>query len=154
MAPSRFQRIVAAIDGSPPGNEALEVAIDLASRYGSALTILAVAPIIPVYIAPTEPLVPAEIPSTDLPRYRKIVEAALQQARAGGVKNATGVAYEGVVVDQILDHLEKHPTDLVVVGSRGLSVAKRILLGSVSTAIVTHAPCPVLVVRGSVTTPA
>ncbi|MGD0250951.1 MAG: universal stress protein [Thermoplasmata archaeon] len=39
-----------------------------------------------------------------------------------------------------------------MVGSRGLSTARRILLGSVSTALVNHAPCPVLVVRPPATT--
>ena len=49
--------------------------------------------------------------------------------------------------------LEQNPTDLLVVGSRGLSAARRLLLGSVSTALVNHAPCPVLVVRPPVTKP-
>ncbi len=71
----------------------------------------------------------------------------MKRATKAGVASVTGVTYEGVVADEILSHLERHPTDLLVVGSRGLSMAKRILLGSVSTAVVTHAPCPVLVVR-------
>jgi nucleotide-binding universal stress UspA family protein len=52
-------------------------------------------------------------------------------------------------VDEILAFLYQHPTDLLVLGSRGLSAARRLLLGSVSTAMVTHAPCPVLVVRSA-----
>jgi nucleotide-binding universal stress UspA family protein len=148
---SHFPTIAAAIDGSPQGHAALDAAIDLAQHYGSELTVLAVAPIIPVYVAPAEPLVLGGVPTSDLPRYRELVEAAVKQARAAGVKSVSGVAYEGVVVDEILMHLEKQAPSLVVLGSRGLSTGKRILLGSVSTAVVTHAPCPVLVVRGEVT---
>lgn len=149
-APS-FRRIAVAIDGSPRAAEALDYAIDLARRYGSDLTVVGVAPLIPVYIAPTEPMIPATMPVSELGRYREIIGQAVARARAGGVTSVTGVAYEGVVVDELLTHLEKHASDLLVVGSRGLSTAKRILLGSVSSAVVANAPCPVLVVRSSVT---
>ena len=130
------------------------MAIDLARRYGSELSVLAVAPIQSVLVAPNEPLVAATIPPSDAPRFQKIVEDAVQRAEAAGVSAVTGLCDEGVVTDQILAHLEDHPSDLLVIGSRGLSAAKRLLLGSVSTAMVTHAPCPVLVVRPRPTKPA
>ncbi|HXQ48156.1 MAG TPA: universal stress protein, partial [Thermoplasmata archaeon] len=65
-----------------------------------------------------------------------------------------GICEDGVIVDELLALLEQHPIDLLVIGSRGLSTARRLLLGSVSTAMVTHAPCPVLVVRTPATKPA
>jgi nucleotide-binding universal stress UspA family protein len=153
MTSPTVRRIAVAIDGSTHASAALDWAIDLARRYGSELTVVAVAPIVPVFIAPTEPIVPASIPPSEIGHYRETVEAALRRAKDAGVAGASGVAYEGVVVDELLDHLEKHPVDLFVMGSRGLSTARRILLGSVSTAIVAHAPCPVLVVRPPLTKP-
>ncbi len=153
MPEERFRRITVAIDGSAFGESALACAIDLARHYGSQLVVLTVAPIIPVYVPSTEPYVPAPLPDGELPRYREYVEAAVHQAEAAGVAAVTGICEEGVVVDEILTHLEQHPTDLLVVGSRGRSAARRILLGSVSTAMVTHAPCPVLVVRPLPTPP-
>ncbi len=154
MAPPSFRRITVAIDGSSNGDAALDAAIDLAHRYGSDLVIVSVAPLIPVYISTSEPYVPAAVPPSEIGHYREIVEAAVKKAEAAGVATVTGVSYEGVVVDEILSHLEQHPTDLFVIGSRGLSTAKRILLGSVSSAVVNHAPCPVLVVRPVPTKPA
>ncbi len=147
MSAPTFQRITVAVDGSEHANAALDVAVDLAKRYGASLTVVGVAPLIPVYIAPTEPLTPGIVPPSDLPQYREIVEAAVKRAKAAGLPSVSGVAKEGVVVDELLDHAEAHPTDLIVVGSRGLSTTKRIFLGSVSSALVAHAPCPVLVVR-------
>jgi nucleotide-binding universal stress UspA family protein len=91
------------------------------------------------------------VPASEIGHYQKIVEAAVKRSETGGVSSVTGVSYEGVVVDEILNHLEVHPTDLFVIGSRGLSTAKRLLLGSVSSAVVNHAPCPVLVVRPTTT---
>ena len=153
MAEERLQRITVAIDGSPYGAAALEFAIDLARHYGSQLVILAVAPIVSVYVPSNEPYIPAALPEGEMPRYRAFVDAAVKQAESAGVSAVTGICEEGVVVDEILSHLEHHPTDLLVVGSRGRSAARRILLGSVSTAMVTHATCPVLVVRPTTSTP-
>jgi nucleotide-binding universal stress UspA family protein len=149
-APS-FRRITVATDGSANAEAALDYAIDLAHHYGSDLVVLSVAPIVPVYISSTEPFVPAGVPPSEIGHYREIAEAAVKRAEAAGISSVTGVSYEGVVVDEILGHLDQHPTDLFVIGSRGLSTAKRLLLGSVSTAIVNHAPCPVLVVRPATT---
>ncbi len=153
MSDVAFGRIAVATDGSDTADGAVATAIDLARRYASELLILAVAPLAPVYASPNEPFVPPTVPESTVPRYREIVEHAVARAQEAGVENVTGVCEEGVVVDEILARLAQNPADLLVVGSRGLSTAKRILLGSVSTALVTHAPCPVLVVRPKVTKP-
>jgi nucleotide-binding universal stress UspA family protein len=151
----RFHRITVAIDGSAIAHEALVVGIDLAQRYGSELEIIAVAPILPVVVSAAEqPYVSVNVTQSDVGRYRAIVDRAVKDAQAAGVGSVTGLAEEGVVVDELLSLLEKHPPDLLVVGSRGLSTAKRLLLGSVSDALVHHATCPVLVVRAPSTTPA
>ena len=142
-----FRRIAAATDGSETAAAALSVAIDLARRYSADLLVIAVAPLPPVFSAPNEPLVPAAVPTNPIPHYRGLVDAAVAQARSAGVTNVTGVCEEGTVVEEILAQVAAHGSDLLVVGSRGLSAARRLLLGSVSTALVTHAPVPVLVVR-------
>jgi nucleotide-binding universal stress UspA family protein len=80
-------------------------------------------------------------------RYRSLVDAAVKQAQEAGLSAVTGVCHEGVIVDEVLSFLDLHPVDLVVVGSRGLSATRRLLIGSISSALVAHAPCPVLVVR-------
>jgi nucleotide-binding universal stress UspA family protein len=147
MTSRRYSRIAVAIDGSEIGHEALATAIDLAHEYGAALDILSVAPIGPVYATSNAPYIPPDFPESNLAYYRGVVDAAVAEARTAGVAAVTGLVEEGVVVDEILTVLDQHPPDLLVVGSRGLSTAKRILLGSVSTALVTQAPCPVLVVR-------
>jgi nucleotide-binding universal stress UspA family protein len=147
MSAPTFQKIAVAVDGSDHAKHALDIAIDLAVRYSAALTVVGVAPLVPVYIAPAEPLSPGIVPPSDLPRYRDIVDAAVKHAKAAGLASVSGVAKEGVVVDELIDYLDAHPMDLAIVGSRGLSTTKRIFLGSVSSALVAHAPCPVLVVR-------
>lgn len=147
MTSPEFRRIAVAVDGSAHAGEALDVAIDLTRRYQAQLTVIAIAPLQPVYVAGNEPFVAPTVPVSDLPRYQKIVEEAVQLAEKAGVTAVTGICEDGAITDELLSFLDKHPTDLLVIGSRGLSAARRLLLGSVSTAMVTHAPCPVLVVR-------
>lgn len=140
-------RIAVAVDGSPHGERALDFAIDLARRYQSELQILSVAPLIPVYVSSTEPWVPAGIPASELAHYRGVVDQAVAKAEKAGLSRVTGVCLEGVIVDELLAHFEGMPPDLVIVGSRGLSTARRLLLGSVSDGLVHHVNCPVLIVR-------
>jgi nucleotide-binding universal stress UspA family protein len=147
MTAARFARITVAIDGSPSSEDALAAAIDLARTYKGELTVLTVAPLVPVYLPSTDPFVPATVTETEVKRYRKLVDSAVAQAQDAGVASVTGLCREGVVFDEIISQLETDPTDVVVVGSRGLSAAQRLLVGSISGALVAHAPCPVLVVR-------
>jgi nucleotide-binding universal stress UspA family protein len=153
MEPPPFRRIAVATDGSESASEAVRIAADLARRYAADLLVIAVAPLPPILTAPNAPMIPMTVPESQVPRYRELVDAAVGVARAAGVAAVSGVCDEGLAVEGILAQVRAQASDLLVVGSRGLSAAQRILLGSVSTALVTHAPCPVLVVRPT-TTPA
>ena len=148
-----FERITVAVDGSPFAEQALGVALDLARKYDSELTVVAVAPLVPVYIATAEPYVPTELIESESRYYRQVVDKAVDRAQKAGVTKVTGTCLEGVIVDEILGLIEHHPTDLLVLGSRGLSTAKRLLLGSVSEAVLHHVGCPVLIVRAASPTP-
>lgn len=152
MTGPTIQRITVAVDGSPIAAEAVEYAIDLAKKYGAALTIVTVSPLAPLYVSASEPWVPVTAPEDETPYYRKLLDSVVEHATAAGVQ-ATGICVEGVVVDELLAQVEENPPDLFVVGSRGLSRGKRLLLGSVSTAIAHAVMCPVLVVHPRSTTP-
>ncbi len=81
---------------------------------------------------------------------REDVDATLQQTaediRAKGV-DVTIWARQGDPADAILDVAEEQGADLIVVGNRGMTGAKRFLLGSVPNKISHHAPCSVLIIR-------
>jgi nucleotide-binding universal stress UspA family protein len=142
-----FRSVAVAIDGSETAGNALAEAIEIAKSFGSELSVVAVAPFAPVYVAPNEPFVAPPITESPLPKYQALVDAAVKTAKDAGLPRVSGTCLEGVVVDELLAWIGSRPIDLLVVGSRGLSAAQRFLLGSVSTGLVTRAPCPVLVVR-------
>jgi nucleotide-binding universal stress UspA family protein len=78
-------------------------------------------------------------------RREELEEAEAFLAEAG--IEARAVAGIGDPADAIVDEAGEWGADLIVVGTRGLGGARRLLLGSVSTKVVHHAPCDVLVVR-------
>jgi nucleotide-binding universal stress UspA family protein len=51
------------------------------------------------------------------------------------------------VVGAIVDYAERENVDLIVIGSRGMSGFKKLLLGSTASGVITYATCPVLVVK-------
>jgi nucleotide-binding universal stress UspA family protein len=75
------------------------------------------------------------------------VEEAEKEAHAKGVPAVFSVVLRGKVVDALLGYVAEHPQDLIVVGSRGLTRGSRLIMGSVSSELVSLAPCPVLVIR-------
>jgi nucleotide-binding universal stress UspA family protein len=145
-----FERILVAVDGSQNSMRAAEWAIDLAKRDHASLFVVSIIPT-PVYSAVTPP--GSNPPMNEMfDRARgdaeKFVEQAASRAQASGVQ-VRGEIIENVpsVVQSITDYADEWKVQVIVVGTRGLSGFKKLLLGSVSTALVSHAPCSVLIVR-------
>jgi nucleotide-binding universal stress UspA family protein len=76
-----------------------------------------------------------------------MLEEAKGDAGDAGVEAVETFARQGDAADAILDVAEEQRTDLIVVGNRGMTGAKRFLLGSVPNKVSHHAPCSVLIVR-------
>jgi nucleotide-binding universal stress UspA family protein len=138
-----LRRIGVAFVGSPDGYEAVRHAADLAARSGLPLTLYSVVSVhhswfVPEAVRPEEETVPVEV--------RKEYQEALDRALAGlpqGVQ-ATGELLYGEVVDE-LSVVGERGVDLLVCGSRGYGPVRRVLLGTVSAALVRQASIPVLV---------
>ena len=77
-----------------------------------------------------------------------VLDAAAARLR-GRMRNVTTTTLVGPAAASILSEAAKGPSDLIVVGARGLGTVKRLLLGSVSESVLRQAPCPVLIVRAT-----
>ena len=75
------------------------------------------------------------------------LSAARSEALDGGVADVETFARVGDAADAIVDVAEEQSCDLIVVGNKGMTGAKRFLLGSVPNKVSHHAPCSVLIVR-------
>ena len=144
-----FSSIVVGTDGSETANEAVRQAAELAGALGAHVHLVCVYE--PVPSAPEGPGEPdARVESGWVLRPREAVDATLDSAAA--VFAAAGVEVEryaqrGDPADAILDVAEERGADLIIVGNRGQTGAKRFLLGSVPNRISHHAPCAVLIIR-------
>ncbi len=136
-----LRRMLVAFDGSPPATRALDLALRLAEPEHARLWAVHVS---------AAPLAIAE-PRTDEERRREpeAIARALGSVRASAER--VGVALtvwirEGEAAPVLLASAREVDADLIVVGTRGLRGAGRLLLGSVSSAILAAAGRPVLVV--------
>jgi nucleotide-binding universal stress UspA family protein len=143
----RMRDLVVAVDGSPSSKVAFSLARDLAAALAKAQapgTVLTVLTVLPTGSRPGTS--PSKGQGPALAEGTELVHQLSEEARPV-VPEVRSEVYEGPPVDRILTHLETHPADILVVGSRGLSPTRRVLLGSVSTALINHAPCMVLVAK-------
>ncbi|MFP3399576.1 universal stress protein [Acidianus sp.] len=139
-----FEKILVAYDGSEHSKKALDVAIDLAKRYSSEVYVVeAVDETIFETVGVLPPLSAIEEMEK---KAKKDIDEAVNKATQNGVK-AVGEVLSGDPATAILEYANKNDIKLIIIGSRGLSRFKRILLGSVSSRVVQESKIPVIVVK-------
>jgi nucleotide-binding universal stress UspA family protein len=84
---------------------------------------------------------------TDIAQAEERVANGRKIATAGGAKRTATRAIAGSPADVILEAAEDFAADLIVVGSKGLTNAAHLVLGSVASSVTHHAPCDVMIIR-------
>jgi nucleotide-binding universal stress UspA family protein len=140
-----LRRILVAIDGSHHSNAAWRTALELARRFGAELIALHVAVPRPPNSAGMSPRAARRAQSAARSHGEQLLEE-VRVAVAGAVPFETELQF-GDPAEVICERGAALDADLIVVGSRGLNLLERIMLGSVSSAVVERAHCSVLVVR-------
>jgi nucleotide-binding universal stress UspA family protein len=138
-------RVLLATDGSEEALAATDWLLTFPLPRSSTVRVFAVASLAQVP--------PAELESAQ--EYRRrisqrtgLIASAARDTLARRWVGAEERVAEGDAREEIVRMADDWPADLVVLGARGLRLVQRALLGSVSTAVVRHVHCPVLVVRG------
>ena len=147
-----FSSIVVGTDGSDTAGTALQQAIALARRTGARLQIVsAYEPVSDQRLRNQQVEVPKDLEWMVNPRddVLEMLDAARYEAGSAGVEKVETFARQGDAADAILDIAEEQRADLIVVGNKGMTGAKRFLLGSVPNRVSHHAPCSVLIIRTS-----
>lgn len=153
MSSQEFYKILVPVDGSDESMRAASMAMGIAKKYDAEL--------IAIHVINLDQYIQAlGFYRVSYPDFvKKRVEAARQEASEWLTKIQRNAEQEKVkagtdiidtplsVVGAIVDYAEREHADLVVIGTRGRSGFKKLLLGSVALGVVTYAPCPVTVAK-------
>jgi nucleotide-binding universal stress UspA family protein len=145
--------ILVATDGSPSAEAALKKAIELAKATGGELVVVTVWHVALSAFAYEPLVVVPEVLESEREAGGVVLATAVARAAAAGV-DAEPVLLEGRAVDEICREAAERNATMIVLGSHGYGPVQRLIFGSVSTGVLHHATCPVLVVRGERPAPA
>ncbi|HTG48349.1 MAG TPA: universal stress protein [Actinomycetota bacterium] len=137
-----FERIVVAIDGSARSEATIAIALDLAQRYDAAVTV--------VHVREYERSEGTDVDMGPPVPADRLVAEAVERFRAAGIAEVAGEVRRttsGNTAEQIAEIAAGADASLIVLGSRGMSEWKSLLLGGVANKVVREAHCPVLLVR-------
>ena len=144
-----FSAIVVGTDGSETAHEAVKQATELAQTLGASIHLVsAYEPVPDSRLREERQEVPEDLQWMVNPRedVNTTLEEAETELKEAGIDVQTH-AREGDPADAILDVAEEQKADLIVVGNKGMTGAKRFLLGSVPNKVSHHAPCSVMIIR-------
>jgi nucleotide-binding universal stress UspA family protein len=142
----RIQTILVPTDFSPDADAALEHAIDFARSFGARIHLLHAYYIVPQAATPWSYTFPAGLIDEVRQDAQQRIEQLREKVRARGIEASGEVSGEPPSL-AITTAAERQKADLIVMGTRGLTGVKHVLLGSVAERTLRFAPCPVLVVK-------
>jgi nucleotide-binding universal stress UspA family protein len=151
-----LSKVLVAIDGSLASFDAADYAIMLAKQHNSQLILLHVLHPVEYYSSlqffevrqPQDSTILIEQAKKEANKWfddikQKIGEIPLDKQ----IKIETKIILSTKTVDSILDYAEDKDVDLIVIGTRGRSGIKKLLLGSTASGVVTYSHCPVTIVK-------
>jgi nucleotide-binding universal stress UspA family protein len=154
-----FEKILVPLDGSEHSVRALEISIQVAKQFSGKLILIHIYSVTvrPIILPEPATLTPTGVPVMTAEEVTRVADAAREagnrilaegerKAKADGVQVQT-MLIEGHAVQEIVKTAREGEFDLIVIGARGISKIREILLGSVTDGVIHHASCPVLVVK-------
>ncbi|MFL6318211.1 MAG: universal stress protein [Nitrososphaeraceae archaeon] len=142
---SKFSKIMVAVDGSEHSLKAAEYALEVAKSFNAQLFAITVTSVPQSYHLRQEDVLEE---SSEMNDSKAWLEKFSREAKTDNIELKTELINSHRPVDYvILEYAEENNIDLIVVGTRGRSGFKRLLLGSIASSVVTYAHCPVMVVK-------
>jgi universal stress protein A len=142
---SRFRTVLVPVDFSEHSGAAMDLAIELVRGSGGTIHLLHAYEVPLGTIPPYGVAVPESLLAQVRDAAARRLEKAAHKVTAAGVRCETHVVH-GPAADVIIEASREQAVDLIVMGTRGLTGLKHVLLGSVAERTVRQAPCPVLTV--------
>lgn len=146
-----YQRILVATDGSNLSKKAVKSALDLAALCGAELVALKVVPRYPQSYFEGAIALPLEdirkVEENWTAQGQAVVDAVKKSGASRGITVKAIIVKSDVVSEAVLAAARKQKCDLIVMASHGRKGIKRLLLGSETQHVLTHADIPVLILK-------
>jgi nucleotide-binding universal stress UspA family protein len=146
----RFSTILVGIDGSESSIDAADYAIEMAKKDGAQVIALTVnrIPLSSYGLATPQDEVKQSKENEDMQEFKEWLDKISQNAKQNSVQLKKEIINSQMSVEAaIVEYAESEGVDLIVIGTRGNSGIKNMLLGSIASGIVKYATCPVMVVK-------
>jgi nucleotide-binding universal stress UspA family protein len=140
-----FSKILVPVDGSDISYRALDSALFLSERMGSKITAIHVIEKVPTVYIQSQKLLD-EILETHKNESQKILDECSSIATKKGIAINTTLL-EGNPASTILEFSQTEKYEVIIIGSRGMGHFKELILGSVSSKVIHHSLCPVLLIK-------
>lgn len=145
-----FSKILVAIDGSQASMDAADYAIEMTKNDGTeliALTIIRI-PLSSYGLVTPQGELSHPKEREEILEAKQWLQKLIQIAKQNDVQLKTEIIDSQMSIEAaIVEYAESHGVDLIIIGTRGRSGLKKMLLGSVASGVVTYATCPVMVVK-------
>jgi len=138
-----MKKILVAHDGSKSSETALKKALEIAEKFGASVTVISVVP--DLYLSELMEMDRLRILDTLTAEAKKVMNRIRTKTVLS--RPIKTIVVQGSPAEEILSAAKKIKADCIVTGSHGRHGAQKFLLGSISSKIVDHSPCTVLVVK-------
>jgi nucleotide-binding universal stress UspA family protein len=146
----RFSTILVGIDGSESSIDAADYAIEMAKKDGAQVIALTVnrIPLSSYGLATPQEEVKQSKDYEEMQEFKEWLDKISQNAKQNSVQLKKEIINSQMSVEAaIVEYAESEGVDLIVIGTRGNSGIKNMLLGSIASGVVKYATCPVMVVK-------
>jgi universal stress protein A len=142
----KIQTILVPVDFSGHSEKAIETAVEFAKAFSAEVHLLHAYSLPVGVVGPYDYQIPANVLGEMRESAARRVDEEVKKVQNQGVE-ASGMITEGVPTQAIVDAAEQIGANLIVMGTRGLTGLKHVVLGSVAERTIRHAPCPVLTIH-------
>jgi nucleotide-binding universal stress UspA family protein len=138
---TKGEKILVAVDGSEFTDIIVDQAVSMGRICNSVIVAISVIPFFPEYVS-----FAAQLEEELSKNTRKILEKVRRRIEKENIECETVVRIDEQPHEPIVQEAKERNIDLIVMGTRGMTGLKRVLMGSVAQKVIGHAPCPVMVV--------
>lgn len=156
MKTSKISKVLVAIDGSHFSMESAKYAVTLAKKYDAELIALTVINTQSWFYASSlygwaSSETMEKVHESDIHHAQTWLDQVKEAAEKDGVRSQTKILLvpytQSSTAGAIVNYAEENHIDLIMIGTKGYSGIKKMLLGSVALAVLTYSHCPVLVIK-------